>query len=31
LTPVDCLWGWFIPLLLDERVDIVFSVKTIFM
>jgi hypothetical protein len=30
LPPVDCSWGWIVPLLLDERVDIVFRVKTIF-
>jgi hypothetical protein len=27
--PVDCLWDGCVPLLLDERVDIVFYVKTI--
>jgi hypothetical protein len=29
LPPVDCLWGWIVPLLLDDRVNIVFRVKTI--
>jgi hypothetical protein len=29
LPPVDCLWDWCVPLLLDERVDLVFCVKTI--
>jgi hypothetical protein len=29
LPLVDCLWGWIVPLLFDERVDIVFLVKTI--
>jgi hypothetical protein len=31
LRLVDCLWGWLVPLLLNERVDIVFCVKTISM
>jgi hypothetical protein len=26
LPPVDCLWGWIVLLLLDERVDIVLCV-----
>jgi hypothetical protein len=29
LPLVDCLWGWFVPLLFDERVDAVLCVKTI--
>jgi hypothetical protein len=29
LPPVYCLWDGCVPLLLDERVDIVFCVKTI--
>jgi hypothetical protein len=27
--PVDCLWDWSVPLLIDDRVDLVFSIKTI--
>jgi esterase/lipase superfamily enzyme len=30
LPPVDYLWGWLVPLLLDDSVSIVFCVKTIF-
>jgi hypothetical protein len=30
LPPIDCLWGWLVPLQPDERVDIVYHVKTIF-
>jgi hypothetical protein len=29
MPPVHCLWGWIVPLLLIERVNIVFRVKTI--
>jgi hypothetical protein len=30
MPPVDCLWDWCVPLLLDEIVHIVFCVKTMF-
>jgi hypothetical protein len=30
LPTINYLWDWCVPLLLDERVEIVFCVKTIF-